>query len=257
STAMVFQANPTAMCDPRWVCDSKALGEIGARDPEKLPQLERAIDGTIQSIMRQNVEDRDYGMWNFGDAHHIWSFGNRSITLHRTWRATHHNWPRWPWLQYARSANKDYFDYACRNARHVADISHCHYTDEEFSKLGYPRGKIVGGICDYKGFAHWAAGDRVLDYNSVSDTMLQHYYFTGERPSLDMAIAHGKALLVQNKTSISREGSGQLTSLVELYYRTWDNDVLDLMERQVDKYVTSQKEDGTIGTPDETMTYIW
>ena len=77
SVHQVFQFHPTAVADPEWVCDSKVFGEIAARDPENFPQTEKAIDGLIERFIRQQDEDRDYGMWNFGDAHHNWIWGER------------------------------------------------------------------------------------------------------------------------------------------------------------------------------------
>jgi hypothetical protein len=254
SVARVFQSNPTVICDPRWVCESKVFGDIGPRDPASQPQLERVVDGTMSAIARQNEENRDFGMWVFGDTTHFWDWNDRRPVLSRTYRQGHHNWPRWPWLQYARGGSKAVFDYACRNGRNLADVTHCHHTDEQFAAAAYPRQKAVGGANDYKGFAKWSGGER-LDYNSVADAMLAHYYFTGDRRALDTAIEHGQAILAENRAPDTREGSGRLCSLVAYYAHTWNNDVLELIERHIDNYVLAQDDNGII--PAEPVLSFW
>ncbi len=243
STHRVFQANLTGVCDPEWVCASSVFGPMAARDPARYPGIERALDAVIAGIFRQHEQDRDYGMFNFGDAHHNWNWAERRWDLHRIWRNTHHGWTRWPWLMYARSGDQAVFAYADRNARHVADADHCHYAPKELTALAWPRGKIKGGICDYKGFVHWASGNR-LCYNSVADSLLWHYYFTGDERSRTTAMEHGAALLADGRAQQHREGSGRATSACELYFHTWDNDYLDFLERTVERLLNTQAEDG-------------
>jgi len=240
----VFQSIPTATCDPKWVCDTKVFGNLHAKAPKQFPRVERALDDAIACIMRHRVMDRDYGMFNFGDSHHNWYWQERRWNLHRIWRNTHHGWTRWPWLMYARSGQKALFDWADRNARHVADVDHCHYATKDFIGLPWPRGKCVGGICDYKGFVHWASGAR-LGYNSAADPMIHHYYVTGDRRSLTAALEHGAALVAHGRAYPHREGSGRTTSACALYFLTWDNDYLEFLERTVACLLNTQREDGS------------
>jgi hypothetical protein len=252
SMSRLFQSNPTAVCDPKWVCESGVFGSMAPRDPQKYPAIEHALDETIAGILRQQTHSRDYGMFNFGDAHHGTEGTERRWRSHRIWYNTHQGWPRWPWLQYARSGSKELFDYADRNARHVADVDHCHYTIPELSTNFYmlhdnpgdrPWGKLVGGICDYKGIVHWASGSR-LCYNSTADSMLHHYYFTGDERSRSTAMEHGAALLEDGRPYAGREGAGRATSACELYFYTWDNDYLEFLERTIDCILKTQNADG-------------
>jgi len=244
STALAFQANLTAMADPAHVCATGVFGQMLPRSPEKFAKVESAIDACIRSIFRDSINDRDYGMFNFGDAHHNWDWQSRRWNLHRIWRNTHHGWTRWPWLQYARSGRKDLFDWADRNARHVADIDHCHYATKEFIGLPWPKGKCVGGICDYKGYVHWNSGNR-LCYNSAADAILDHYYFTGDMRSYTTAMEFGGALIADGKAMAHREGSGRVTSAIALYINTWDNDYLDFIDRTINALLATQREDGS------------
>jgi hypothetical protein len=156
---------------------------------------------------------------------------------------------------YARTGRKDLFDWGDQNARHIADVDHCHYVTKEFVGLPYPRGKLVGGICDYKGFVHWASGAR-LHYNSAADAMLHHYYFTGDERSRTAALEHGAAMLADGKPLAHREGSGRATSACALYYYTWDNDYLDFLERTVDTLLGTQKEDGSFPQWEDFSPYL-
>ena len=245
STHQVFDFHTTAVPDPVWTCASGALGRIAPRNADRHPETERAIDGLIARYIRQQAEDRDYGMWNFGDAHHNWIWHERRWRLYRTWRATHHSWPRWPWLQFARSGSFDTLQYARRNGEHVADISHCHYTDDEFRTAKYPTGKTVGGICDYKGLVHWCSGNRT-GYNSVADTLLQDYYMTGNLRALDTALAHGQLLLEEDRSNSGREGSARLMSLVALYQHTWNNQYLKLIDQHIETKLRETVEESVL-----------
>lgn len=240
----VFQDAPACIVDPEWFCRTGVFGQMTHRQPEKFPRIERAIDETIECIMRHQKMDRDYGMFNYGDSHHNWYWQERRWNLHRIWRNTHHGWGRWPWLMLARSGEKAVLDWGKANARHIADIDHCHYTTEAFKGIGWPREKRLGGICDYKGFVHWASGGR-LAYNSTADSMLWHYYITGNQRSLTTALEHGRALIDDGAPLIHREGSGRATSASALYLLTWDNDYLEFLERTIDVLLKSQREDGS------------
>ena len=240
----VFQDAPAAVVDPDWFCATEVFGTMFPKTDGKYPRIERAIDETIACIMRHRLMDRDYGMFNYGDSHHNWDWQNRRWNLHRIWRNTHHGWTRWPWLMFARTGRKDLLDWAESNARHVADVDHCHFAPKEFVGIGYPREKLVGGICDYKGFVHWASGGR-LCYNSAADAMIWHYYLTGNQRSLTAALEHGVALVADGRALPHREGSGRATSACALYHLTWDNDYLEFLERTMDTLLNSQREDGS------------
>jgi hypothetical protein len=240
----IFQSAPAVVVDPAWVCRTKVIGHMFPKDGKKFAEAENAVDETIANIERLRKMDRDYGMFNYGDSHHNWDWLNRRWNLHRIWRNTHHGWTRWPWMMYARSGDRRLLDWADSNARHVADVDHCHYTTEEFSSYNYPREKKVGGICDYKGFVHWASGGRRA-YNSAADAMLWHHYMTGNARSLTSALEHGELLLWDGRPLPHREGSGRATSAAALYFKTWNNAYLEFFEKTVERLLSTQREDGS------------
>ena len=246
STSLTFQDAPAAVCSPEWVCATKVFGAMHPKDAKRFPRVEKALDEVIACIARHRETDRDYGMFNFGDSHHNWFWQERRWNLHRIWRNTHHGWTRWPWLIFARTGAKRLLDWADRNARHIADVDHCHFATKDFIGLPWPRGKCVGGICDYKGFVHWASGAR-LHYNSAADAMIWHYYMTGNERSRTAALEHGTAMAEggRGKPCNHREGSGRTTSACALYFLTWNNDYLEFLERTVDRLLSTQAGDGS------------
>ena len=90
TVARVFQSNPTATCDPAYVCDTRVFGLMLPHAPKRFPKYERALDESLACIYRHREMDRDYGMFNFGDSHHNWNWQQRRWSLHRIWRNTHH-----------------------------------------------------------------------------------------------------------------------------------------------------------------------
>ncbi|MDP6111650.1 MAG: hypothetical protein QGF00_32930 [Planctomycetota bacterium] len=137
----------------------------------------------------------------------------------------------------------------------MADVDHCHYTTEEFSSYNYPREKKVGGICDYKGFVHWASGGRRA-YNSAADAMLWHHYMTGNARSLTPALEHGELLLWDGRPLPHREGSGRATSAAALYFKTWDNAYLEFLEKTVERLLSTQREDGSFPQWEDFAPYL-
>lgn len=245
--ASLFQENPIAVVSPKWVAETEALGAMRQRDPERFPVVERALDKTFELIRRYQMMDRDYGMFNYGNAHHNWDARERRWNLHRIWYNIHHGWARWPWLMYARSGDKRVFDYARANATMAADVAHCHYSTKRWEAESWPEQKLVGGICDYKGFSPWSAGGRA-QYNSSADALLWSYYLTGDERSLKTAMDHGGVLLADARPWRDRVGSARVTSAVALYNHTWDNDYLEFIERHMDVILENQKENGAMSS---------
>lgn len=229
----LFQQEPTGVVDPHWIAGTEVMGRLSARDPERFPEVERALDSTFELIQRYQKLDRDYGMFNFGDSHHSWNDRERRWSLHRIWYQTHHGWPRWPWIMYARSGKQEHLRWARRNARHVADVVHARYAPERFEDVSPPRRKILGGKHDYKGFVHWNRGDRI-GYNSVSDALLWHHHLTGDMRSRETALDHARAVVDDaGRMRDDRAGAGRITTAIAAYWHTWDNDYLEFIDRHV------------------------
>ncbi len=238
----VFQEAPTVVVDPEWTVATRVFGPMHAYAPADYPKEEKAIETTWRFFLDQQKFERDYGLFIYGNSHHWWNLAERHPQVHRLFYGTHHGFTRWPWILYARSGNRELYDFGRSHGALAADMIHCHYAPEAYRDLEWPRQLRPGALRDYKGFVPWASGGR-LCYNSVADAILWHYYFTGNRRALDTALLYGEALLKDgtggtgpHRSSIHREGSGRAVSAIELYFQTWNNDYLEFITNAMDKW---------------------
>lgn len=243
-----FQDPPVCMATPEWMCESGVFGAMQPCSPDLFPEYEAMMAGTFDAERRMQEFTRDYGMWNFGDSHTSWDTGRRRWNdVYRSWRNTHHGCCRLPWLLYFRSGAPKYLKYGIRNARHVLDEDFCHWTNEEFEPLDYPHGKIKGALNDYKGIVHWHSGNRLMDYNAMTDFALWYWHMTGDRWGLEVALDWGEAVKERwSKPRGSRSGTGTLSALIELYKETLDERYREIIEACFEHLTTKvQNVDGT------------
>ncbi|MCC7494074.1 MAG: hypothetical protein IT204_17075 [Fimbriimonadaceae bacterium] len=230
--ARLFQDPPAALADPAWLCDSGVFGQLQPADAARFGQYETLIRDNFDAERRLEAFTRDYGMWNWGDSHTSWNTATRRWSdAYRCWRNTHHGAPRVPWLLYIRSGEVRYLRYAQRNTRHVLDLDFCHYSTPEFEALEYPQGKLKGALNDYKGIVHWHSGNRLMDYNSMTDFALWYYHLTGDRWGLEVATDWGEAVEAKFTQPFgSRSGTGTMSALIDLYTETHDEGYRPIIE---------------------------
>jgi len=242
-----FQDPPTAIPSPRWMCDSGVFGRIDPVDTATFPDDEAMISNTFDAERRMEDHNGDYGMWNYGDSHTSWDMSRgRFDDGYRVWRNTHHGAPRLPWLLYVRSGDPKYLQYAVRNTRHVADEDFCHWSTPEVEALPYPKGKIRGALNDYKGLVHWHSGNRLTDYNSMTDFLIWSWHLTGDRWPLEVALDWGEAVKSRyTKPFGHREGAGTCAALLALYDETLDPRLREIAGEIANHLLSTQREDGS------------
>lgn len=253
-----FQQPPVCMASPEWMSASSVFGALQPVKEGQFPEYEKLISGNFDAESRMQEFTRDYGMWNFGDGHTSWDVGKRRWSdVYRTWRNTHHGSCRVPWLLYFRSGDPKYFAAGVRNARHVLDEDFCHWTTPEFEALDYPQGKGKGALNDYKGIVHWHSGNRLTDYNSMTDFALWYYHMTGDRWGLEVAMDWAEAVKQRSGgPSGSRSGAGTMDALIEVYKETWDPEYRRLIDAFFEHMTTKvQNVDGTRVYSDHVLAY--
>lgn len=229
-----FQSAVHVLPDPRHIAGTRVLGHIAAADTVDFPDFEARLERGLLFYTRMLSHAGSYGMWNYGDVHHKWLTRGEvwGPSYYRLWGGFHHGKPRLFWWAYLRSGNPDLLDFGRAELQHMADIDLCHWSNAAAAK-GDPNSnrKMVGGLCDYKGFVHWNAGDRAC-YNSLIDVFLYDFYLTGNRRSRDAALEHGYYVFANAGADQGRTAAGQVDTLVNLYQATWDPKVGERMRQR-------------------------
>lgn len=225
----------------KWIGESGAVGMLHPVDRDRFPDVEMALSRHFDWLQRSTGYMQDYGMWNFGDRHSRWDPAKKRVPVNRTWANHHHGNPRTYWLLYLRSGDPKYLAAARRQALHLMDVDICHYSTPEYEAKGYPVGKIPGALCDYKGLVHWHSGNRLYDYNNMSDYLFYDYYLTGYQRGVDVARETADAVARFPRGGNSgRDGEGPLASLCFLYEATWDARLLPQLQTYVASLLDSQ-----------------
>ncbi len=237
---------PALAVDPAWFAGTRVFGPFGVMDRSQRPEVEKFFDDGAAGALAVRDMLGDYGMFNFGDTHHAIDFKRRVAIPYRYWYNTHHNMPRWPWLQFARTGDERCLRWGVPNIRHVMDVDHCHYaTPEAQGQSDFRLKKLPGGVCDYKGLAHWSAGGRFC-YNSVADALLNYYYITGDRRGRDVALLHGQGILAHPPRAGGREGAGICASLIALCQETGEPAYREMLDKFIAGMLKSQNQDGNM-----------
>ena len=225
----------------KWIGESGAVGMLHPVDRDRFPDVEMALSRHFDWLQRSTRYMQDYGMWNFGDRHSRWEPAKKRVPVNRTWANHHHGNPRTYWLLYLRSGDPKYLTAARRQALHLMDVDVCHYSTPEYEAKEYPVGKIPGALCDYKGLVHWHSGNRLYDYNNMSDYLFYDYYLTGYQRGVDVARETADAVARFPRGGNSgRDGEGPLASLCFLYEATWDARLLPQLQTYVASLLKSQ-----------------
>jgi hypothetical protein len=228
------------------MCATGAFDDLYPAGDPQFAGIDRGMRDFFLAERRMEEACESFGKFNWGDGHTSWRWDEmRFDTIYRTWRNTHHGAPRVPWVLWARSADPAFLQYGLRNARHVLDLDYCHYSTPELEKLEYPVGKIAGALNDYKGLVHWHSGNRLYDYNSMTDFALWYTFVSGDDWGLEVAKRWGDAAVARfGAANGHREGAGVCDALLTLYQATWDERYLKLVHAYANKLIDQQLPDG-------------
>ena len=180
-----------AVCEPAYVSQTKAAGELPPADPEKYAGYDAWLDRALEAHLKRRDEVREYGMLNYGD----W-YGERSVN----WGNLEYDLAHGLFLQYLRTGDRRFYLRAEQAARHHIDVDVVHAVNPHLKNpWGDPPrvGDVwlhclnhTGGYYDDSplpvsrtyhmghstNFGHvWVSGD--LDY----------YYLTGDRRALEVS----------------------------------------------------------------------
>ena len=245
-----FQQPLIAPTPPRWVEKTKALGELGAFDPDLLRRYESSMDQAAAAYIgrrREEIPQRHYGMRDYGD-----SFcGAYRATMATGGKIGDNYWDdpggnSWLNLEYdgtltflhefSRRGDRRFFHEAEIAGRHWMDIDQCHYPP---SRIGgqHVHGPQGMGYKPQSGGGHaWVEG------------LLAFGHLFADPRSHRMGLNHGSAKLRQRLPVKYDDGSGGITqysreygwpalAFLALYCDTWDQRHLEAARFYVETFL--------------------
>lgn len=182
-----------AVVDPKWLAESGAFYEIHHRDMEKHPQDERVYEQIAHAPFRWTDRIGTYGMWRYGDVMNEPRMFERTASLYRGMRKSHHGWP-YSWIPFARSGDPRFLKYAETATRQMIDANFCHYYTDEIDEN-------LPGDYHYRGIGFWErsvvpwtgmTGPGTRCYGTRSGFMWDAYHLTGFARARDVALLWGE-----------------------------------------------------------------
>ena len=181
--------------DPKYIAGTKVFGGLHPHDPENYPEIEAALEALFDWQVRHAKEYSWNGKWDFGATQIMW---NKRI--HAWSEIARHGWTvnevsntYGPWLMYARSGDRKYFDWAEINTRCLIDVG----TSHAGSSRGAQRRHAE---------KHWGGGtDSTHTYLHAP---LAYYYFTGDRRAYDVLMESAAHMLDTHRRAEILVGKG-------------------------------------------------
>jgi len=175
-----FKNQPMLSVDPEWIVGTGALGKPGLADPEAFPayefRLQEAFGDRAEAMARDRQSHAGLGLIDFGDFRANGGFNNLSTALGEG-----------ALMQFIRTGDRRYFDFADIAIRHFSDIDidHSALRSGGIHQPG-PHRRQNAPPPDFGVNGHsWFGG--VRDY----------YYFTGDRRLADLASQVGNYYLAR------------------------------------------------------------
>lgn len=263
ATFMSVQKPLVMRINPYW---TDATGVFGRLYPvvHRFATEEKMLDGLFEWAARQPKDFHWYGMLHYGDT---LSWHRHEDDSGEYGSADWHPIGRWGWyncegvgthtgslLQFVRTGQWKYFEFARNNARHLMDIDTIHYNtiaeDPRLKNLISDEMSRVGAMHRHNG-DHW--GDRSEESSHTSVVgILYYYYLTGDERAFEVAKEIGEFFLLEPFTysghpdvAPHRGMANALWGDVLLYEATGDERYKKAADRIIEIYLKGQQSDGS------------
>ena len=261
AVARTYLRRPHVAATGKWMADTWAVGDLPmtpqgpANDKDVFGRTETVLDRNFDWEMRK-LAPCTPGKWTWGAAHSLWTEKDQRWSIWRLFRNTHHGATKGYWYLFARSADPKYLAFARRATEFVADLGMCHYADTDLRHLRY-YGKVVGAVCDYKGYVPWHSGSR-FGYNTYADFLINWHYFTGHPRAADVLDELHRFYLRHHRGAATggRAGASRFESACSLYAHTLDGRLLGYLNRSLATPRRNQSEVGFIPSGREFGTWL-
>jgi len=235
-----------AHTDPHWVCESGAMGAIHAKDPDRFPDAERAIDAALRFWQRRIGEWGDYGFVDYFNGPHL-SYRGKYVIQKRYSKAMY-TLKVDMWRVYARSADRAARTFIENIARTFMDVDVAQWDGDGRIKglFHSPPGSDLDPSTPHNLPMPWA-GPAALNYSSTTNMNLiaWDYYLTGNRRAKDVMVDFAEgAKRHWTPAGAARNWRALMAfrSLVQTYAFTWDPVVRAMAEATTDQFYDPQCE---------------
>ena len=244
-SAMAASRQVLAMAKPEWVCGTEALGWPSHHmDTKMFPEFEQMISDYWERLLFPLKAFPMTGVISWGcfpDVSYETVNGRimSTFTDSRLKGIMDYGMRRAPFLLYARSGERQYYEYGYRFSRFAADYGVAHW-----NAPGKERGVPITG--DRGGLPFFWQGNTV-PYSTIDGEirhLLNDYYFTGNEHSMDVVkmikkYTHGRAT-PRGIISISR-------ILLTLAVMDWDEDICRMSRDFIHSTIDLQSQNGVKG----------
>ncbi|MHC4872788.1 MAG: exo-rhamnogalacturonan lyase family protein [Planctomycetota bacterium] len=238
--------------DPEFAVKAASPRPASAFNDKDFPEVERALKNSYLWYTREQDEEGDFGVWDYGDLQ--WMYTSKGGTpIYRYWMNCGKGWSVLPWSLWLRSGDRNYFENGEKNSRHVMDVDTCEIPGWDRSKTDW---KLNGGQYHYSAI-HWGYGPEVFSYYVDSEYLLYSWYLTGLERAKDCLDNHAEAVAryVDREAYIKffaedpkGRGGRHFTTMVKnmcaLYQATWDPRLKEFADEILKSVLKSQLDSG-------------
>ena len=261
AAARAYLERPHVSASGQWMAKTGAVGDLPMTS--RGPADDTTVAGRVETVLDRNFDWEmrklapvSPGKWTWGAAHSQWVERAGYWSSWRLFRNTHHGATKGYWYLFARSADPKYLSFARRATEFVADVGMCHYADTDLRHLNY-YGKIVGAVCDYKGYVPWHSGSR-FGYNTYADFLVNWYCLTGHPRAKDTLDELFRFYLRARRggAGSGRPGASRMETACSLYAHTLDGRLLRYINNSLATPNANQSDVGFIPAGKEFGTWL-
>ena len=239
-----------------YLCATGAMGPFGANSDPRFAPVHEALDEIVRLYILEPREfGRLYGMMRYGNllcvhsdavgvVYRYYRDRDPSKAFRRigVYNNEANDQVHALWCNFVRTADRGHFLLAEAYSQNVADVAICH------AHPGMPK---VVGLIHYHNAHQWSGGHSPS--HSLTAGLMLHYYFTGNRRLLDVALEvadwavrnQEPCGIISNREGVlHRELTGPLWCVIEAYKATWNRMYGDLARRTLNWLLKTQRTPG-------------
>lgn len=250
--AKQFQMQHQPVADPKWLANSRAMGDIHPYDPQRFPQIEAVAQEALYGYRNLQDATGEYGMFLYRTWHHGYYNGNGQWHPYRLYNAAHHYEPYMPWLYFARSGDPEILAMGMANIRHLSDLGITHHADPRYDHQEFysRQGRLVGSTKHTNGIVAWGGDHAVFGHLTCYNALITAYYLTGDLRLREVVVDEWQQTIVADRANPEwsrasrfdnpgRDNNNSLGELIDLYQLTYDPRLLAWIEPALGRYTNN------------------